>query len=450
MAALLGGLLLLGAAAGATSVFSSRTQQSTETFTQDLARKLNATGKVSAQQTSYQKGLTGSTQTMTVSIKPDESTPPIKLLVTNHIQHGPFPAFKSVGQAVIDTDIRFEDPKVQAQVDKALGGQKPTIHTLVGLGGDTHSTVTIPSGSFKDEQDATMSWKPLLGHVHVVGNNTTTDMQWDGLTMQGKDGGGEITGLSLQGSQQKASPESLLATGNATFKIDRMKFNGSSRGKQDMELNHLETTSETNVSPDKFADIVIKYNVGEFKTGGQSLKNMQLHLGFRHLSAAPLERIAKVFNEMQNEEEQKASGNAKPDLTEAQTKQLQDDALALLKGQPKITLDRLSITQPSGDIVLTGEASAPKLATMSAEDLAMAAQMPAMLASAFELHLEGKAKEKALSELSSLGGGRTQGLEGSIQPMLEQGYLTKEGDELHMVFDYKEGQSTLNGKPLGR
>lgn len=441
---------------------SSRTQATTETFTQNLARTLNATGQVKTEQTGYQKGFAGSTQTMTVTWQPERHVKPLRLLVTNHIHHGPFPGLRAVGQAAIDTDIRFEDPQLQAQLDKALGGQKVTMHTLVGLGGDTHSTLNVPSGQWQDGAGGLLSWQALGGHINVKGNTTESDLNWPGLKIAGNgEGSGEITGISLHSRQQK-SENAALGAGGGTLKIARLNFSGVNQGKAvQLQAQDIEVGSDSKATQG-FWDVTSRYNIGLLSSGDLKLNQVQLHLGFRHLAAAPLEALSRQMQELQK---QSGSGAASglSNLSEAQTKGLQDQVMALLKGQPRLTLDRLSLIpggapgNSTGAVVITGEMSAPKLAQFGADELQLlAAQQPAALLGVFKIHLDAQASKTALAELSRMeqegGGGAavTNTLESNLQPLLDRGYLSAQGDHLHTTFDFVDGQALMNGKPLQR
>lgn len=444
-AVLLTALVAAGAVGGATAVFSSRTQQTTEEFTQKLSSTLNASGVVTAQQTGYQKGFASSTQTMTVNIAPDSAEKPVKLLVTNHIKHGPFPGMQGVGQAIVDTEIRFEDAQLQAQFDKAFAGKKPTVRTLVGLGGNTSTQIEVPNGSVS-EDGSTVTWQALKGNVNVNGQTTTTNLNWPGMKITGADGNGEIGTMTLTGNTQRQNEQDQLGTGTSALKIASMTF--TSEG-QTVRLDDMEVSSDSRLSDPDHYDGMVKYNIGELTFADKSLKNVQLHVGARHLAREPLNRLMTLMNDMQKQAKN-TDASSQPELTPEQQKQLETDLLALLKDNPRLTIDRLSITQPSGEILLNGQVTAPRLAGMTAEQLQMMGRQPALLATLADVHLEAKASEKALTELLGLfSGSQVADLGSALQPMIDQGYVVKTGEQLSAVLDFKDGTPTLNGKALG-
>lgn len=445
-------LIAAGAAAGATAVFSSRAQDTTQKFVEQLGSGVNASGVATLQQTSYQKGFTDSTQTMLLDLGPQSgskgstgsSEKPVRLLITNHIKHGPFPALQGVGQAIIDTDFKFEDPQMQAQFEKAFPNEKPRIHTLVGLGGNTTSDIQVPSGSLT-ENGGSMNWKALAGTVKVAGQQVNADMNWPGLTFTADGETSQLSGVKLVSNSRTGGPNEKLGVGNAKITVDSMDITS---GGQNVKMSGLNVVSDAKLTTPDTYQALVEYNVGSLQAAGQDLKNMQLHLGFRNLARAPLERIVTLFNDLQAK---KPAGGTQsmPDLTAEQQKQLETDLTALLKGNPKITLDRLSLTQPSGDVVITGEVSAPQLASASAEQLQMLTAMPQMLMGMLNLHLEGQANQKALEELLALGGGKVA-QQANIQGLVDAGYLTKQGNDVSMKFDIKDGQMMLNGQAMGQ
>ena len=441
----LGAALLVGAYAGATAVFSGRAQTITQDFGRGLAAQVNSSGVATLSETGYRKGLTDSTQTLTLTLKetPSDAGRPLTLLITNHIRHGPLPGLRGVGQATVDTTFRFADAGMQAEYEKLFPGEKPAIHTLVGLAGNTESRVTVPQGQTTQEGQ-TVTWKALGGTVRVEGGRTSTDLGWPGLTSAGPEGKADFSGFRLAGTTQRSGPDDQLGTGDMAFTADRLSFSGEG---QEVSLGGLKVASQTTRSGD-FYDAALKYGAAEVKVAGTDLKDVQLDLGLRHLDRAALQRLLAVSREVQNG----ARAGATPDLTDAQTRELEAAGLALLRGSPKLTLDRLSVTEPGGEIVLTGEASAQRLAEQlaqgGAEDLRRMAAVPAALMGLLDLRLEGRAPRQAIEDLAALGGGAgdlTQTLEG----LVGGGYVREAGGQLSTELKLTDGRLTLNGQALG-
>lgn len=444
-----GAVLVVGAYAGATAVFSGRAQGITQEFGRGLASQVNASGVATLRETGYSKGLTDSTQTMTLTLKETEldAGKPLTLLITNHIRHGPLPGLQGVGQATVDTTFRFADTAMQAEYDRLFPGEKPAIHTLVGLAGGTESRVSVPQGQ-TTQDGQTVAWKALGGTVQVSGSRVSTDMSWPGLTSAGPEGKADFSGFKLSGTTLRSDPDDQLGTGDMAFTAERLSFSGEG---QEVSLGGLKVSSQATQSGN-FYDSVVKYGVAEVKLAGTGLKadlkNVQLDLGLRHLDRAALQRLLAVSREAQGS----AGAADTPSLTETQNKELEAAGLALLRGNPKLTLDRLSVTQPSGEIVFTGEASAQRLADRlgqgGAEDLRRMAAVPAALLGLLDIRLEGRAPRQALEDLAGLGGGAGD-LTGNIEALVGSGYVREEGGQLSAELNLTDGRLTLNGQALG-
>lgn len=443
-----GAVLIAGAYAGATAVFSSRAQGVTQDFGRTLMGQVNASGVATLRETGYRRGLTDSTQTLTLTLKQTEADggEPLTVLITNHIKHGPLPGFQGVGQAMVDTTFRFADARTQAGFEKLFPGEQPAIHTLVGLAGNTESRVSVPQGQ-TTQDGQTVAWKALDGTVRVGGQRVSTDMQWPGLTSAGPEGRADFGGFRLAGTTLRSGPDDRLGTGDMTFTADRISFSGEG---QEASLSGLKVASQTSQSGG-FYDSVLKYSVAGIKVAGADLKNVQLDLGLRHLDRAALQRLVTVAGQVQSDlkADPAAEAAGTPELGAAQTRELEEAGLALLKGGPRITLDRLSLTQPGGDIVVTGEASAPRLTDLSAEDLQTMTAAPTALLGLLDLRLQARAPRPALEELASLGGGEGGDLSRTLQGLVNGGYIREAGDELSTELKLAGGRLTLNGQALG-
>ncbi len=118
------------------------------------------------------KGLTSSTHEVTVEVGcatvpgPDAepgATPsgPMQFTWRDRISHGPLPGLRSVGLAVIDSELVLP-PKVAAEVAKLMG-DKPlfTARTTVGFGTDYVSVFNSPAFKFAEEGKGNLDWQGM-------------------------------------------------------------------------------------------------------------------------------------------------------------------------------------------------------------------------------------------------------------------------------------------------
>ncbi|ANC70743.1 YdgA family protein [Deinococcus radiodurans] len=432
-------LLLGGGYVGATAIFSSRAQDTTQQAVQQLTSTLGSSGVVEVEKSEYHKGFTDSTQTMTLIVQdtPDGNGQPLRLLVTNHIKHGPLLGAAGVGQALVDTDIRFADPKTQAALDKAFGGQKPVIRTVVGLTGASDTAVRIPAGKFTEEgQPGDLSWQPLTGAVRVAGLKTNVAFSWPGLFLNAPGTSGAVGPMKLSGTTTRANKDDLLGSGQMNLTLDRLTV---SQGTQPVTFSGLKVSSDSR-RDGNFQNLAVRYAVADVSAAGRNLKNLELALSFDHLAREPLQRLARFAQDLQATQ---ASSKSPADLTPAQEKQLETDVLALLRGQPVLRLSRLSLGQPGRDVQVSGQATLPGASRLTAENWNTLA--PAELMSMVSADFKLSTSEAGLRDLAATLG---QGQAADVQTLVDSGTLKREGNKLVATFSFKDGQMLMNGQPV--
>ncbi|MDV6374453.1 YdgA family protein [Deinococcus arenicola] len=447
-------LLVVGALAGATAYTSSQTVQTQQDLTRTLEAQLEATGYASVQSSTYQRGLLNSTQTMNVTLGKGEEK--VAVTVINHIQHGPLPGFRAVGNAVVDTEVRFADPALQTRLEKAFGNQKPTIRTVVGLGGATSTHLDVPAGRLTEgsgDERATLSWQPMIGDVQNGGLKSSTRLTWPEFKVASEAGTLTISGMAVDGDTLKAKMDDPLGVGKQMLTLKSATYTAAPSTSQGaLSLTDLKVSSASTLS-DGFYGGSVQYNIGQLgfsAPGGgaqnlkvQSLKNVQFHLSLGHLSQEPLARIMTTIQTLG----QQARGDGEtPDLTEAQQQALTDDALALLRGGPIFAIDRLSLTQPSGDIVLTGKVEVPGASDLDAETAQMLVSSPALALGMVKVQAQLKAAEPALQELL---GTLAPDAAAGIESLIDIGYLERQGNDLVSNLAFGGGEATVNGQALG-
>ena len=122
------------------------------------------------------------------------------------------------------------------------------------------------------------------------------------------------------------------------------------------------------------------------------------------------------------------------------------DLLALLKDNPVLRLERLNITQPTGNVTLTGQLSLPGAASLSDPELQGLADQPAAALSLADLQLKLSGTQAALNTLLGSAGPFAQMVD--TDTLIGAGYLTRSGDQLGLDLRFEQGRATLNGQPL--
>lgn len=447
----IGLLLVLGALAGATAYTGSQTVQTQQDLASTLKAQVNATGYARVTGSSYQRGFLSSTQKLNVVLGKEGQAGALPMIITNRIQHGPLPGLKAVGNALIDTQIKFADPVLQQKVDQALGNQQPTIRTVVGLNGSTNTHIEVPKGQYSEDGSA-ITWQPLKGDVNNSGLKSSSNINWPEFKVTSSEGNLTFSGLSVSGSSQKQTAQDLFGTGSQAMTLANMSYSAtggtSKTAASNLQLSNFKISSDTKLSGE-FYDGSVRYDIGKLAVtplsgAVQNYDDVQLHLSLNHLSRAPLTRISTTINALN--EQTRAKPEQSPDLTDAQRKALMDDVLALFKAQPVLSIDRLSLTQPSGQLVLTGKAQIPDATQLSGENAQMLMLAPSMARGLLKLEAEFKAPEAALREL--LGNISPEASSG-IDSMIDAGMLKRQGNQLTSEMLFSEGKGTVNGQALG-
>ncbi|GHF29585.1 uncharacterized protein YdgA (DUF945 family) [Deinococcus metalli] len=434
-------VIALGAVAGATAVFAGRTQAVANDLTTQLNATLGPTGVVTVTQTAYRRGLTSSTQILDVRISDQGAGVPFDVIVTNRIQHGPFPGLRGVAQATVDTEVAFKDAAAQAAYDRAFPNRKPTLHTVVGLAGGSDSTLDVPAGSVRADDGTQVTWQAAHALLAVAGTTTRSTVTWPGGTVVSADGGATVRGLTATGTTHQSAGRAL-GTGTATVELQGVSFIG---GGQNVELGTVKVSSET-TEAGGFYGSAARYDVGTLKAGGQTVSDLRVHVGVSHVPGAPLERIVTLLQQAQ---QGSVAPGRRETLTPAQQQQLQSDLLDVLRGGPALDIERISVTRPAGEVAVTGRITVPGAATLTAPQLAQVAQSPALLGGLLAVTLNVRGSEAAITDLVSSVGAPGQGIAQNLGALEQAGYITRAGRTLSTTLRLDGGAVTLNGRSLG-
>lgn len=448
---LIGGItvaLLAAAWAGSTAYTAGQAEQISTNLakTIDTALQAKTFGKV--ERHTFKRGLTESTDDMDIVL--GEGSDASHLHLRNHIHNGPLPGLRQVGQAAVDTEIIW-DPKTQAALDKAFGGQKPTIHTLITLGGGTDTTVRIPSGHYGDA-DGTATWQALSGQFQVshAGHAVSGALNWPGGTLAS---GGETATLNGMRYTIKQTPYlKRLSQGTSRFTVASVGLPGGVG-----TLNNLNVTTATTPNGANL-DGQTTFTVDSLSAEGQRYNNLKLVLSATGMNSSALEGLIEVTQrpEYQQAFQSDDTGTLDATVTKMMT-DLKPVLRTLLAGNPQVAVNELSAQTPQGPLKLAigaqvvDGASIPLDTLLSPETLKDGTGSPALMSllGSLKLTADIEGNQTAISSLlGSSGDDTAMGIAQSIDPMVQEGMITRKGDVLstHLVFD-KNGM-TVNGKPL--
>lgn len=448
---LIGGItvaLLVVAWGGSTVYSAGQAQQVSTSMAQklDTALKANRLGQV--ERHTFRRGLTESTDDMYIVLGKDADA--YRLHLRNRIQNGPLPGLSQVGQAAVDTEIVW-DAKTQALLDKAFGGKKPIIHTLIGLGGTTDTTVQIPSGQYA-ASGATSTWQTLSGQFQVssAGRAVHGTLTWPGGTAGSSEGTATLKDLRYTVDQQPYLKR--LSQGTSGFSVASIQFPGS--------MGHLDGLSMTTTTAPSGANLSSRTTL--MATGlsaeGQTYSGLRLVLSANGLNSSALEGLAEVTQRPEYQEAFKTADTGTLDATlNKLLVELKPALHTLLSGNPRLAVEEVSVQTPQGPLKLALGAqvvdggSIPLDSLLSEDTLKAGAGNPALLSLLGNLKLTAdiEGNQKAISGLLGRSGDDTaEELAQSIDPMVQEGMITRKGDLLSTHLEFGKSGASINGKPV--
>lgn len=451
--------LALGLWAGTTAFASSAAQGAAGDLTAQLEQTFRSTDLLTVKESSFEKGFLQSTHRMVVQPVGAEDDPKAGWEVINHIQHGPL-AGGALARAVVDTEIRFLDPEVQAKFDQAVGGQKPRIHTVIGLGGEAVTDLELPAGTVNNqgesgsEQASEVKWQPLTGQLHTSaqGRLTGYNLTWPGLQATAVDDPSSnfsLENLSFVGKQNFQSAQDLIGTGEATFTVSRLAVGGSEESA--VQMMNINVTSATTLPDPEHYDSQVSYSVGTLQLPEQtSIGGLNMQIGLRHLAREPMQQLAKVYEDVRREAQAGSDGSV--EFTPEQEQQMEEatsqSVHALLAAEPVISLDKLGFDSPGKGMNISGQMAVKGLAeALGTDEKTMPdwEETMQLLPAHTQANLEVRTSPETMDALGQLGG--ATGL--SAADLVSSGTFREEGGNLVSTLSYENGAISINGEPMG-
>ena len=450
-------LLLAGAWAGSTVYSAGQAEAISNRLsgTIDAALRSNNLGKV--ERHTFARGLSSSTDDVYLMLgeASEPTNGPMKLHLRSRIQHGPLPGLSAVGQAIVDTEIIWDDAGVQAAVDKAFGGKKPTLHTVIGLGSNTDATLSVPAGSYSDGQGKA-AWQALGGHFQVssAGRGVNGTLTWPGGSIEGANTQGVIELEDLRYVVDQQPYLAKLSQGKSSFTVASVTL-PQGVGKMD-SLSVTTTTAPSGTTMQSRTQAT----VASLDANGQKFSDLKLVLSASKLSSAALEELSGLVqtpeyraltDQAAGKTDDAALGRLLADLTPILQK--------LLAGNPELRIDEVSGRTPQGRLrlalgaqVVNGDRIDLK-PLLGQDTLKAGASSPELLGLLGNLKLSAdiEGQEAVIAGLLGGSGNDTAAsIAQSIDPMVQQGMITRTGDTLKTHLEFSQGGATINGKPFGQ
>ena len=368
--------------------------------------------------------------------EPQAALEPVRFVLRSHIKHGPLPGFSSIGLGTAYTELELNHPLVT----KLYAGKSPmTSDASVDFSGTTHARIRSPA--VENMADGIkFSWAELV--MDVTTDRNMIDWRYQGglpfIKVHTEDGSShlDMQNLAFEGQQKRLFADNpYLYTGPVKMTLQSMESQGMSEGQPPLRLgNMLLQTSATEKAG--FMDITAGYSIESLQLGDASYKNAHFDLALRHLEAKALAELNQVAQNTDSE------SDLSSDLSMAQFKPMLRPLQVLLENSPEISIERMGVTTPEGDI----KASAVvKLPNANVGDLGVAMENPMILmglAAVVEANAQLALPQALL--MTNLSEDQAE----MLPALLQSGYVLNNNGQLSTSISYAQGKATINGQPM--
>ena len=379
----------------------------------------------------------------------DEIDPSIlELHIHSDIKHGPLPGAAPAAGRVLTT-VNFS-PEMRATLDKFLGGKPPLqADTSIGFAGGGKTEVSSPPVKVI-EGGLTLDW---------AGLNATTDfsngferysldasmpkfvMLADGMTV-------EVNNIKAKANQKRIFPDSqLLNAGTMNATVDSIKFvPPPSPGEQpftSLVLDDVAYDTEIPVNGD-FLDIIAKMRTNSIQVDDANYGPAHFDMSFLHLHARS---TATFYDEYMKLYTNPAMVEAMQSDPMAALASLSQPVGELLKHDPQIRFDRISFNTPAGETRMS-LAVTPKGMTLEDFQNPMALVGKVTVDSELTVPMQFIASMMASSESGLDADSAFAMVDMQAKPLIDAGYVVRNGDVLNTRLRFANGQLTANDKQV--
>jgi uncharacterized protein YdgA (DUF945 family) len=358
---------------------------------------------------------------------------PFRFSFRTVIHHGPLCGAKCFALAGAETHVRFTG-LLQDSLARLFGNEEPiAIHTRFGFFGGGSATMSSPA--FEHAQigdDARLDWGGLDGTMNFGAQQDWYDFAATApsLRLEGAKGTLAIDGMSLDVRAKRALR--TLYGGDTRMELKRLSVTDSEKAQQ-FTVNDLLLVSE-NHAQDRFMSVSYQLGAGALVNRLLTLSSAHVDVTWKHLGLESLESFLAAMRASGQQQNAAAAPAARAQSMMAAIKQPLE---ALLLDEPEMDVDRMSMATAQGQGLVTGVVRLPGV---SAADF----EAPALLLRKLDVRLDLAIDEAFLSGLP----GAAANVLTQLQPMIDQGYITRSNGALRTQILFRGGQATLNGKPF--
>ena len=422
-------LAILVAIAGITPSFIG---SKVEDKMRELAEISSEHPMINLEITDYQKGWFRSTAKMSMKLDfstmiPAGQASPMPMEnfsidFTQEMQHGPiltdvsgfgFGLVDSIAYIHAPEVIKKELPNIDADLKEKL-----EMMSRMAFDGSISSTYILHPFEFSKDGDNISVMGAEFGGDMTSKGDYLVNGTWGGMTVATAKGEHvEIGKLTLDADQQLVkgklySPYALYA-GDLSMNLEQVVIN-----KGLATLTDFDIYSDVKVNDDMLSFGVV-FKLKQLDGMGMSFQDIVYDLAMEGLDVETMEELNKI-----------TMGMTDPN-PEAQLQKLQAMLPQILANNPSLKINKLGMTTAQGDIDTN--------MVISIDGSLVDINNPMSIVAAIDATANGVAPEAFFTAM---------GLGASIEPIIQQGIVVRDADQLKFNFTMKDSQMLLNGNPV--
>ncbi|MGQ5522279.1 YdgA family protein [Chitinimonas sp. PSY-7] len=422
----------------------------------------------------YQRGIFSSNERTTVALSPNLLKPyqmlqlqelgdvKLELTYVQTIKHGPLPLLSKGNltplQAAVTTEIVF-NADTQTLLKKVFGDQQALqIENRIAFNNDGVVRIKVPNFNYEETLAKVRSvWQGLDATIAYGGDFNKVDINVvaPGLYFEaGPKGTLDIKDLRFEAHNVRGKAGLMLGDGKLTLASATFK--------------RSEEAPELDIAVDKFSYLVNTSEAGDFlnSSGDVNLQALTLngkHYGpavlsvaANHLHAPTLANLSKTIGDIQRTVADPSDQAAKIFAT------LRKDGLPLLRNDPALSVKKLSIKLPEGEVFLKANLA---LKGFQDADLDMPIKLLERLQASADLKVPKQVIETYVlwqargmiavdteegehPDTADLDNLARNLMESQIRKLTAQNLIKAEGDTLSASAEWKAGRLNVNGSVI--
>jgi uncharacterized protein YdgA (DUF945 family) len=411
----------------------------------------------------YDRGLFAATHTVTLRLGCDAadagaSAPQASVTIVQHVKHGPFPGFAGFGAATVDTELAL-DKGARQDLAKFTGTDQPLkVHTDVAFSGATHTHFTVASFHSPDGQASQVAFQGLSGDIDSDDHALEYDIRAPGLSVAQAASAPVAMRMNFKGAHVHARAEGAgelaLRAGKSQGELESAELDFVSAPDAG-GTPHKVSFSQFRFSQDTSIDKGLMNTVARADGHGQiddtRLDRIEMQATMKRFDAAAYQGVVRRLAG----NDPSTCGRKAPDPAQLLASQdTQAALLRMLSANPEFSLDKFAV-EVGGKRAELGTLIG--VAGFTADDAKL--PLPASLMTrgygSARVKLPADWIEQAMAYVaqqsgqSSDIGDRAAMVELMLGKAIDGGYVVREDDMLRSELAFRNGQATINGKPMG-